>query len=81
MFQGNYVYVIYYYKSDRSKQRGYECVAAEVFIGRMGQHILLKRFHLIRYYGLQETASFKKWYEIIAKTSGNLVFDIISYVS
>ena len=33
-------YVSYYYQSHSSKQREYECVDAEVFIGRMVQHIL-----------------------------------------
>jgi hypothetical protein len=73
--------VSYYYQSHRSKQREYECVEAEVFIGRMVQHILPKGFQRIRYYGLQATASFKKWYEIIAMAVGDLVDGMISYVS
>ncbi|NGZ65359.1 hypothetical protein G6Z96_20130 [Vibrio aestuarianus subsp. cardii] len=74
-------YVSYYYQSHRSKQREYECVEAEVFIGRMVQHILPKGFQRIRYYGLQATASFKKWYEVIAKAAGDLVEGMISYVN
>ncbi|MCL1127874.1 transposase [Shewanella surugensis] len=70
-----------YYQSHSSKQREYECVEAEVFIGRMVQHILPKGFQRIRYYGLQATASFKQWYDIIAKVAGDLVDGMISYVS
>ncbi|AQS36614.1 Putative transposase [Shewanella psychrophila] len=69
-------YVSYY--QAYNKQREYECVEAEVFIGRMVQHILPKGFQRIRYYGLQATASFKKWVEIIAKTAGDLVDGMIS---
>lgn len=74
-------HVSYYYQSHSSKRREYECVDPEVFIGRMVQHILPKGFQRIRYYGLQATASFKKWYEIIAKAAGDLVDGMISYVS
>ena len=73
--------VSYHYQSHKSKQREYECVEAEVFIGRMVQHILPKGFQRIRYYGLQATASFKKWYEIIAKEAGDLVDGMISYIN
>ena len=51
------------------------------FIGRMVQHILPKGFQRVRYYGLQATNSFKKWYEAIAKSAGDLIEATISYVS
>ena len=47
----------------------------------MVQDILPKGFQLIRYYELQVRASFKKWYEIIAKAAGDLVDGMINYVS
>ena len=47
----------------------------------MVQHILPKEFQLIRYYELQDTASFKKWYDIIAEASGNLVDGMIRYIN
>ncbi|MCL1127353.1 hypothetical protein [Shewanella surugensis] len=47
----------------------------------MMQHLLPKGFQRIRYYGLQATASFKKWYEIIANVAGDLVDGMISYIS
>lgn len=56
----------------------YETVDAEKFIGRMIQHILPKGFQRVRYYGLQATASFKKWYGVIAKVAGGLVDAMMS---
>ena len=46
----------------------------------MAQHILPKIFQRIRYYVLQATAIFKKWYDIITKEAGDLVEGMISYV-
>jgi len=43
---------------------------AQVFIGRMVQHILPRGFQRVRYYGLQAMTSFKKWFEVIAKAAG-----------
>ncbi|MEE8059515.1 MAG: transposase [Pseudomonadales bacterium] len=59
--------VKYYYQSHRTKTVAYETIDAQIFIGRMVQHILPKGFQRIRYYGLQATATFKKWYEVIAR--------------
>ena len=73
--------VTYYYKSHRTKGIEYEHVDVEVFIGRMVQHILSRGFQRIRYYGLQATASFKKWYEEIARIAGDLVDTMLSYVN
>jgi len=72
--------VKYYYQSHRTKTRVFETIDAQVFIGRMVQHILPKGFQRVRYYGLQATATFKKWYEAIAKAAGDLVDAMISYV-
>ena len=47
----------------------------------MVQHILPKGFQRVRYYGLQATASFKKWYEEIARVAGDLVDAMVSYVN
>ncbi|RYV02073.1 hypothetical protein SOPP22_10890 [Shewanella sp. OPT22] len=47
----------------RIKRREYASVEAEIFIGRMVQHILPKEFQRLRLYGLKATASFKKWYK------------------
>ncbi|PCS23737.1 hypothetical protein BTN49_0706 [Candidatus Enterovibrio escicola] len=33
----------------------------------------------MRYYGLQATASFKKWYEVIARAAGDLVNAMMIY--
>nr|WP_127924182.1 MULTISPECIES: transposase [unclassified Pseudoalteromonas] len=59
----------------------YECVDVEAFIGRMVQHILPKGFQRVRYYGLQATASFKKWYEVIARIAVDLVDAMVSNVN
>ncbi|MFT5756836.1 MAG: hypothetical protein ACI9LM_001561 [Alteromonadaceae bacterium] len=73
--------VTYYYKSHRTKGIEYEYVDVEVFIGRMVQHILPKGLQRVRYYGLQATAIFKKWYEVIARVAGDLVDAMVSYVN
>ena len=72
--------VTYYYQSHVTKSREYETISAQKFIGRMVQHILPKGFQRVRYYGLQATASFKKWYEVIARVAGDLVDAMVSYV-
>lgn len=71
--------VKYYYQSHRTKGRVYETVDAQTFIGRMVQHILPRGFQRVRYYGLQATSSFKKWYEVVAKAAGDLVDAMVSY--
>ena len=71
----------YYYQSHKSKQREFERIEVDVFIGRMVQHILPKGFQRIRYYGLQATASFKKWYEVIARLTGDLVDRMMTYAN
>ena len=70
--------VRYYYQSHKTKLKTDETVEAQVFIGRMVQHILPKGFQRVRYYGLQATASFKKWFEVIAKAAGDLVDAMMS---
>ncbi len=59
--------VTYWYNDHKTKSRQVETVSAEVFIGRMVQHILPKGFQRIRYYGLQATKTFKKWANVILK--------------
>jgi hypothetical protein len=50
-----------YRYSDHRNGEVTETVSAEVFVGRMVQHIMPKGFKRIRYYGLQATKSFEKW--------------------
>jgi hypothetical protein len=57
--------VTYKYKDHRTGKEKVETVTAEVFVGRMVQHILPKGFQRIRYYGLQATKTFEKWKEAI----------------
>jgi hypothetical protein len=71
--------VTYHYKSHKTKKTEYETLGAIRFIGRMVQHILPKRFQRVRYYGLQSTSSFKKWFEIIARVAGDLIDATVSY--
>jgi len=59
--------VTYRYRDHKSGKEQIETVTAEVFVGRMVQHILPKGFQRIRYYGLQATKTFKKWQEVIKK--------------
>ena len=77
-YEGNQVK--YYYQSHRTKSRVFETIDAQLFIGRMVQHILPKGFQRVRYYGLQATSTFKKWYKIIASVAGDLVDAMTSYV-
>ena len=60
-------YVTYWYNDHMTKSRKVETVEADVFIGRMVQHIIPKWFHRVRYYGLQATKTFEKWSEVILK--------------
>ena len=73
--------VKYYYQSHHTKAKAYETVSVRIFIGRMVQHILPKGFQRVRYFGLQATASFKKWYEVIARVAGDLVDAMVSYTN
>ncbi len=57
--------VMYWYRDHKSKAKKVESVPVFTFIGRMVQHILVKGFKRVRYYGLQATKSFSKWFEII----------------
>lgn len=59
--------VKYWYKDHRTKSVKVETVDVLTFIGRMVQHILPKGFQRVRYYGLQATKTFKKWYKAIKK--------------
>jgi Putative transposase len=52
--------VRYGYNDHKTKQRQEEEVSALTCIGRMGQHMLPKGFHRIRYYGLHATCKAKK---------------------
>src|SRR5215468_6687428 len=52
--------VRYWYNDHKTQQRQEEEVSALTFIGRMGQHILPKGFHRIRYDGLHATCKAKK---------------------
>lgn len=71
--------VKYYYKSHSTKRNECEEISVKNFIGRMVQHILPKHFQRLRYYGLQRTAVFKKYYTLIAALLGDMVDKIISY--
>ena len=71
--------VKYYYKSHSTKRNECEEISVKNFIGRMLQHILPKNFQRLRYYGLQRTAVFKKYYILIADLLGDMVDKIISY--
>jgi hypothetical protein len=57
--------VTYKYNDHKSKKEQVETVTADVFVGRMVQHILPKGFQRIRYYGLQATKTFKKCQAVI----------------
>ena len=57
--------VTYWYRDHKSKAKKVETIPVFTFIGRMVQHILVKGFKRVRYYGLQATKSFNKWCEII----------------
>ena len=57
--------VTYWYRDHESKAKKVETVPVFTFIGRMVQHILVKGFKRVRYYGLQAAKSFSKWCELI----------------
>jgi len=59
--------VEYWYKDHRTKSKKFEKVPVYTFIGRMVQHIMPKSFQRVRYYGLEATRTYKKWYEVIQK--------------
>lgn len=46
----------------------------------ISQHILSKKFQRVRYFGIQATANFKKWDEVIARAAGDLVDTTVTYV-
>ncbi|WP_190320082.1 hypothetical protein [Candidatus Enterovibrio escicola] len=54
-------------------------VDAQVFIGRLVQHIFPKEFQRGRYYALQMTANFKKWFEVIVRAAGDWVDAMMSH--
>jgi len=58
--------VTYWYNDHKTKNQKVETVSAEIFIGRMVQHIMPKGFQRVRYYGLQATKTFKKWVSVIS---------------
>ncbi len=53
--------VSYWYQDHKTKRKKFERVDVLDYIGRMVQHILPKSFQRVRYFGLQATASFRKW--------------------
>lgn len=60
-------HVKYWYNSHETKSREVEQVDVMTFIGRMVQHIRVKGFQRIRYYGLLATKTFKKWKEVVVE--------------
>lgn len=63
--------VTYRYKDHKTKKEKVETVDAEIFVGRMVQHILPKGFKRIRYYGIQATKTFAIWKDIIKESFKN----------
>jgi hypothetical protein len=61
--------VTYKYKDHKTGKEKVDTVTAEVFVGRMVQHILPKGFQRIRYYGLQATKTSAKWREVIEESN------------
>jgi len=57
--------VSYKYTDHKTGKEQEETVTAEIFVGRMVQHILPKGFQRIRYYGLQATKTYEKWRKVI----------------
>ena len=57
--------VKYWYMDHETKSKKVETVPVFTFIGRMVQHIMVKSFQRIRYYGLQATKTFQKWKSIV----------------
>ena len=72
--------VKYYYQSHRTKVVAYETIDAQTLIGRMVQHLLPEGFQRVRYYGLQATATFRRWYDVIVEVTGDLVDAMVSDV-
>ncbi len=76
--------VTYWYNDHASKRRKVETVEVFTFIGRMVQHILLKGFQRVRYYGLEYTKQYSKWSEVIQaglKRIGRLIKGTYQVVS
>jgi hypothetical protein len=68
--------VTYWYQDHRSKSKKIEKVDVYTFIGRMVQHIMVKGFQRVRYFGLEATKTYKKWAKVIQegiKTIGRIV--------
>lgn len=68
--------VTYWYQDHKSKSKKFEKVDVYTFIGRMVQHIMVKGFQRVRYYGLEATKTYKKWAKVIQegiKTIGRIV--------
>ena len=59
--------VRYWYQDHKTKPKKFATVDVFTFIGRMVQHIMPKKIHRVRYYGLEATKSFKKWAEVIQR--------------
>ena len=57
--------VVYCYDDHNTKSRVTEQVTATYFIGRLLQHLRIKGFQKVRYYGLQATATYKKCKEAL----------------
>jgi hypothetical protein len=72
--------VKYYYRSHMTKRNEYEVIDTQIFIKRMVLNILPKSFQRMRYYGLQHNNELKKYFEIIAKATGDLIDAVTTYV-
>jgi hypothetical protein len=66
--------VTYHYRSHKSERVERETVDVYTFIGRMVQHVCLKGFQRVRYYGVQATKTFAKLkhmiHDALAKAPG-----------
>ncbi len=63
-----------------TKRNEYEVIDTQIFIKRMVLNILPKSFQRMRYYGLQHNNELKKYFEIIAKATGDLIDAVTTYV-
>jgi len=59
--------VTYKYKDHRTHREKYETCSFFDFVGRLGQQILPKCFHRIKYFGLQHPSSYKKKSKLISE--------------
>ena len=57
--------VTYCYDSHQSKERVIETVGVYDFIGRMVQHLRVKHFQKVRYFGLQASKTYSTWKKVL----------------